>query len=43
MAAFALAGLMAVLVLLGFAHARRVNEDEELLPSHLPQAVVVTA
>jgi hypothetical protein len=42
-AAFALAGVMAVLVLLGFAHARRVGETEELLPSHTPKAVVVTA
>jgi hypothetical protein len=33
-AAFALAGLMAVLVGLGFAHARRTDEDEELMPSH---------
>ena len=34
-AAFALAGLMAVLVGLGFAHARRTDEDEELMPSHI--------
>src|SRR5580658_2794949 len=33
-AAFALAGIMAALVALGFAHARRTGEDEELLPSH---------
>ena len=42
-AAFALAGVMAVLVLLGFAHARRVDENEELLPSHTPSAVVIGA
>ena len=36
-AAFALAGLMAVLVGLGFAHARRTDEDEELMPSHTPE------
>jgi len=42
-ASFALAGVMAVLVLLGFAHARRVSETEELLPRHTPQAVVITA
>lgn len=32
-AAFALAGLMAVLVALGFAHARRTSEEEEFLPA----------
>ena len=42
-AAFALAGVMAVLVLLGFAHARRVGETEELLPRHTPHAVVIGA
>ena len=39
-AAFSLAGIMAVLVLLGFAHARRVDETDELLPSHTPKAVI---
>jgi hypothetical protein len=33
-AAFCLAGLMAVLVALGFAHARRTDDKEELLPAH---------
>ena len=33
-AAFCLAAVMAVLVGLGFAHARRTNESEELLPAH---------
>ncbi len=42
-AAFCLAGAMAVLVLLGFAHARRVSETEELLPRHTPKAVVIGA
>jgi hypothetical protein len=42
-AAFALAAVMAVLVLLGFAHARRVDETEELMPRHSPPAVVITA
>ncbi len=42
-AAFSLAGLMAILALLGFAHARRVGETEELLPRHTPPAVVITA
>ena len=42
-AAFALAAMLAVLVILGFAHARRVNEDEELLVRHGPPATVVTA
>ena len=36
-AAFCLAGVMAVLVGLGFAHARRTDEDEELLPGHTPE------
>jgi hypothetical protein len=42
-AAFCLAGVMAVLVGLGFAHARRTGENEELLPSHAPQETLVTA
>ena len=42
-AAFCLAGVMAVLVGLGFAHARRTDEDEQLLPGHAPQKVLVTA
>jgi hypothetical protein len=42
-AAFALAGVMAVLVFLGFAHARRVGETEELMPRHAPPAVVIGA
>ena len=42
-AAFALAGIMAVLVGFGFAHARRTGEDEELLPSHTPEKELVSA
>jgi hypothetical protein len=42
-AAFALAGVMAVLVGLGFAHARRAGDNEELMPSHAPQGTLVTA
>jgi hypothetical protein len=42
-AAFCLAGVMAVLVGLGFAHARRTDENEELLPSHSPQKELVSA
>jgi hypothetical protein len=42
-AAFALAAVMAVLVGLGFAHARRTNENEELLPSHTPKGALVNA
>jgi hypothetical protein len=41
-AAFALAGVMAVLVGLGFAHARRTDEDEELMPSHTPEKELVS-
>jgi hypothetical protein len=41
--ALCLAGVMAVLVGLGFAHARRTDENEELLPSHTPQGTLVTA
>jgi hypothetical protein len=42
--AFCLAALMAVLVVLGFVHARRVNEDEEFLTHHhpTPTALVTT-
>src|SRR5271169_2521367 len=42
-AAFALAGIMAALVGLGFAHARRTGEDEELMPSHAPHGALVNA
>jgi hypothetical protein len=42
-AAFALAAVMAVLVGLGFAHARRAGDNEELMPSHAPQGTLVTA
>jgi hypothetical protein len=42
-AAFCLAGIMAVLVGLGFSHARRTGANEELLPSHAPQGALVTA
>jgi hypothetical protein len=33
-AAFGIAGLLAVLVVLGMVHARRTNEDEEMLTRH---------
>jgi hypothetical protein len=42
-AAWSLAGLLAVLVAIGFWHARRTDENEELLPQHAPPARVVTA
>ena len=42
-AAFCLAGLMAVLVILGFVHARRTSEKEELFPSHASKGSLVTA
>jgi hypothetical protein len=42
-AAFALSGIMAVMVGLGFAHARRTSEDQELMPSHAPQGALVNA
>ncbi len=42
-AAFCLAGVMAVLVGLGFAHARRTGDNDELLPSHTAQGTLVTA
>jgi hypothetical protein len=34
---------MAVLVGLGFAHARRIDDNEELLPSHAPHGALVSA
>jgi hypothetical protein len=37
------AGLVAVLVAIGFCHAERTDENEELLPQHAPPARVVTA
>ena len=42
-AAWSLAGLLAVLVAIGFWHAKRTDENEELLPQHAPPARVVTA
>src|ERR1700728_668732 len=42
-AAFALAGIMALLAGFGFAHARRTGDDEELLPSHAPHGALVSA
>ena len=42
-AAFCLAGVMAVLVGIGFVHARRTGEDEELLPGHTAPGALVTA
>jgi hypothetical protein len=42
-AAFSLAGLLAVLVAIGFWHAKRTDESEELLPQHAPPARVITA
>ena len=41
--AFSLAGLLAVLVAIGFWHAKRTDENEELLPQHAPPARVITA
>ena len=41
--AFSLAGLLAVLVAIGFWHAKRTDESEELLPQHAPPARVITA
>jgi hypothetical protein len=41
--AFCLAAVMAVLVALGFAHARRTDESEELLTHHASQETLVTA
>lgn len=43
LAAFALAAMMAVLVVLGFVHATRTDESEELMTHHVPTGVVVTA
>jgi hypothetical protein len=42
MAAFALAAVMAVLVVLGFVHARRTDEREELMTHHVRGAVVAS-
>jgi hypothetical protein len=42
-AAFFLAVVMAILVGLGFAHARRTGENEEFLPAHAPKGTLVTA
>jgi hypothetical protein len=42
-AALSLAVIMAVLVGLGFAHARRTDDSEELLPGHTAQGTLVTA
>jgi hypothetical protein len=42
-AAFALAAVMAALVILGFAHARRTDDREELLPAHTRQGSLVGA
>jgi hypothetical protein len=42
-AAFALAAVLAVLVILGFVHAHRTDESEELLPKHTPHGTLVTA
>jgi len=42
-AAFCLAALMAVLVVLGFVHAHRTSDKEELLPSHAPKGTLVSA
>ena len=42
-AAFCLAGVMAVLVCIGFVHARRTGDDEELLPGHTVPGALVTA
>ncbi len=42
-AAFALAAVMAFLVVLGFVHATRTDESEELMAHHVPSGVVVSA
>jgi hypothetical protein len=42
-AAFCLAAVMAVMAALGFAHARRTKDEEELLPAHAPKGTLVTA
>ena len=42
-AAWSLAGLLAVLVAIGFWHAKRTDESEELLTHHAPPARVITA
>lgn len=41
--AFAIAALIAVLVVLGFVHARRTDESEELMTHHPPAGVVISA
>jgi hypothetical protein len=41
-AAWALAAVMAVLVVLGFVHATRTDESEELLTHHVPGGVVAS-
>lgn len=43
MAAFALAAVMAFLVVLGYVHARRTDESEELMTHHVPTGVAVSA
>ena len=42
-AAFVLAGVMAILTILGFVHLRRVTEEEELLPARAAEPEPVTA
>jgi hypothetical protein len=42
-AAFFFSVVMAILVGLGFAHARRTGENEEFLPAHAPKGTLVTA
>jgi hypothetical protein len=42
-AAFALAAVIAVLVVLGFVHATRTDESEELMTHHVPRGAVVSA
>ncbi len=41
-AAFCLAAVMAVMAALGFAHARRTKDSEELFPGHTPATKLVT-
>ena len=43
MAAFALAAVMAVLVILGFVHAARTDASEELMPHRVPRASAAPA
>ena len=42
-AAFALAAVLAVLVVLGFVHARRTPEEEEMLTNHTSEGTLATA